>query len=128
MIHNRRVLKTRNRNEGTEMVNMQFVATVICTFIMIVAFVISYFQFKEKGFLFNNAYLYASKEERKRMNKTPYYRQSGVVFSFIGIIFGLILLEMATNKYWLCYIVILLNIVILIYAIVSSIQIEKEKR
>lgn len=28
--------------------------------------------FKEKGVLLNNAYLYASKEQREKMNKKPY--------------------------------------------------------
>ena len=28
--------------------------------------------FFERGFLLNNAYLYASKDERKTMNKKPY--------------------------------------------------------
>lgn len=53
---------------------MQLVGAIICAIIMVTAFVISYFQFKEKGFLFNNAYLYASKAERETMNKSPYYR------------------------------------------------------
>ncbi len=33
------------------------------------AFIISYLQFKEKGYLFNNAYIWASQEERKHMDK-----------------------------------------------------------
>lgn len=107
---------------------MQLVGAIICAIIMVTAFVISYFQFKEKGFLFNNAYLYASKAERETMNKSPYYRQSGAVFCFIGVIFGLNTLEMATKVSWLFYLVILICMVMLIYAIVSSIQIEKRKK
>ncbi len=34
------------------------------------AFVISVRSFKQKGFLFNNAYLYASKQERDTMDKS----------------------------------------------------------
>ena len=37
---------------------------------------ISIIQFRQKGFLLNNAYIYASKEQRKKMDKKPYYRQS----------------------------------------------------
>lgn len=33
------------------------------------AFVISYLQFKEKGYLLNNTYFWASQEERKQMDK-----------------------------------------------------------
>lgn len=43
-------------------------------------FVLSYRQFNEKGFLFNNAYIFASKQERETMNKKPHYKQSGICF------------------------------------------------
>ena len=39
------------------------IAGGLCVVLAIGAFIISYFSFREKGFLFNNAYLYASKEE-----------------------------------------------------------------
>ena len=56
------------------------ISAVILIIISAALFTLSFFQFKEKGFLFNNAYLYASEEERKKMNKKPYYRQSGNCF------------------------------------------------
>ena len=33
-----------------------------------------------KGYCFNNAYIYASKDERETMYLRPYYKQSGIVF------------------------------------------------
>ena len=36
------------------------------------AFIKSYRSFKEKGFLLNNAYIYASKQERETMDKKPH--------------------------------------------------------
>ena len=39
--------------------------------------------FMERGFLLNNAYIYATKEERKTMDKKPYYRQSAVAFCLL---------------------------------------------
>lgn len=49
------------------------IGQIICGIISIVlaigAFVISYFQFREKGYLFNNAYFWASQEERRRMDE-----------------------------------------------------------
>ena len=50
----------------------KIIGAIVLGLIAIACFVGSYFQFKEKGFLFNNAYIYASKEERERMNKTPH--------------------------------------------------------
>ena len=61
------------------------------------AFAVSVMQFHEKGFLWNNAYIFASKEERRKMDKKPYYRQSGFVFMLIGIIFGLLPSVKAAN-------------------------------
>ena len=51
--------------------------------------------FFERGFLLNNAYLYASKEERATMDKKPHYRQSAIVFLMIGIVFLLIAISLS---------------------------------
>ena len=93
----------------------------------VVSFVIGYFQFKEKGFLFNNAYIYASKEERKRMNKKPYYRQSAIVFTGMGIVFLMIAAAIFTGWLWLHLIVIVVSILLVIYAIASFTAIERSK-
>lgn len=94
----------------------------------IVCFVLSYLQFHEKGFLMNNAYIYASQKERETMDKKPHYRQSGIVFLMVGVIFLLNVLEMMLETGWLFYGVIVLVIMAMIYAIVSSIAIEKHKK
>ena len=99
----------------------------ICFIIAIIAFVIAVLQFMEKGFLFNNAYLWASKEERKRMNKKPHYKQSGVIFLSIGIIFSLNALDALFKQDWIFPVVIVIAIGTIIYAIVSSVVIEKRK-
>ncbi len=96
--------------------------------LMAASFGISYFQFQEKGFLFNNAYLYASEEERRTMNKKPYYRQSGIVFFLVGFIFLLNILELVLSMSWLFYLMLLLCAITLIYAIISSIKIETAKK
>lgn len=85
--------------------------------IAIVCFIISYFQFNEKGFLFNNAYIYASKQERETMDKSPHYKQSGVVFSLIGIIFLINAVDFVLKTGWLFYAVILVAIIAVVFAI-----------
>ncbi len=90
-----------------------------------ISFVISYFQHKQKGFLFNNAYIYASKKERDKMNKAPYYKQSRNVFFMIGILYLSIpligIIEMSN------IIIVLIALLIAIYAVISSIKISKEE-
>lgn len=56
------------------------VGAIILGIVAIASLVFSYLQFNEKGFLLNNAYIYASKQEREAMDKKPYYKQSGIVF------------------------------------------------
>lgn len=103
------------------------IGAIILGLISAGCFTVAVLQFKEKGFLFNNAFIYASKEEREKMNKTPHYRQSGVVFTFIGAIFAVNALEVALKKYQLFYLVILLVIITIVYAIASSVRIERNK-
>ena len=55
--------------------------------ISLFTFILSIYSFRERGFLLNNAWLYASKQERETMNKKPFYRQTAIVFLLIGIIF-----------------------------------------
>lgn len=98
---------------------------ILCLAIAAGAFIASYFQFREKGILLNNAWLYASKEEREALNKKPYYRQSGVVFALIGITFLLNAVMVAVKQKEIFYIVLGMLVVTVIYAIVSTIRIEK---
>ena len=96
--------------------------------ISIFLFFMSVRSFMEKGFLFNNAYIYASKEEREKMNKKPHYHQSAIVFLLIGLIFLLNAIAVLLKENWIFYIVAAVVIVTLIYAIVSSITIEKNNK
>ena len=112
------------------MVTVQIIAGIIFLLLSIGTFVISFLQFKEKGFLFNNAYVWASPEERKRMDenkasKKSHYRQSGFVFMFIGIFCLIYAGYMITGRMWLLVPFWIFVIITLVYAVVSSIQIER---
>ena len=96
--------------------------------IALLAFVLSIRSFCGKGFLLNNAYLYASKQQRESMDKTPYYRQSGVVFLLIGIIFVLNGLSVLLAVNWLSYLATAVVYLALVYAVTSSAAIEKKKK
>ena len=104
------------------------IAGGLCFLLAIGAFIISFFSFREKGFLFNNAYLYASKEERATMDKKPHYRQSAIVFLMIGIVFLLIAISVFCINRWIRYIAIAVAIIAIIYAIISSVMIERHKK
>lgn len=96
--------------------------------IAIICFVFSFLQFNGKGFLFNNAYIYASKQEREAMDKKPYYKQSGVIFLLTGIIFLINAIDIILQTGRLFYLVIGIVIVAIVYAIVSSVMIRKKQK
>lgn len=104
-------------------------ATAILLFAAAAALLaVSAAQFCQKGFLFNNAWLYASQEERERMDKAPYYRQSAVVFLLLGLIFALLGLYALTRSRALLILEGLLALGTVLYAVVSSARIEKTKK
>ena len=96
--------------------------------IAILAFTLSVRSFCGKGFLLNNAYLYAPKQEREMMDKKPYYRQSAVVFLLIGCIFALNGFSILLQMDWISHIAITVVFGAIIYAIASSVLIEKRKK
>ncbi|MDD7700378.1 MAG: DUF3784 domain-containing protein [Eubacteriales bacterium] len=90
-------------------------------------FLISFFQWREKGPVFNNAYLYAGEETRREMNKKPYYRQSAVVFLLMGIAFGVCAAEVALTSGWLFYAAAAVTLGMVVYVIVSSVKINQKR-
>ena len=105
----------------------EIIISCVLFLIAIGAFLMSYRSFKEKGFLFNNAYIYASKQERETMDKKPHYRQSAIVFLLIGIIFLLNGVSVLLAAKWIFILVIVIAVIAIIYAIISSIAIERRK-
>jgi len=106
----------------------EIIAASILWAISLLMFIMSICSFQEKGFLLNNAYLYATKQQREEMDKKPYYRQSSVIFLLIGIIFLLNGFSALLGVGWFSYVVVAVIIITLVYAIASSIVIEKRKK
>lgn len=111
---------------------VQIISSIIFLALGIGAFIISYLQFKEKGYLFNNAYFWASQEEREQMDKSkdskkPHYRQSGFAFMFIGIFCLAFTIYIVTDWIWMYFAFWVLVIIAVVYAVVSSVQNERHK-
>ncbi len=100
------------------------ILTVILFAVSLGLFIIAALQFKEKGFLFNNAYIFATKEERETMDKKPYYRQSAIVFTLLGIIFLFDALEMVFKTGRLFYAAMITAVVTVVYAVASSCKLK----
>ncbi len=84
--------------------------------------IISFMHFREKGLLFNNAYIYASKQERETMDKRPHYRQSAIVFLLLVVMWLCMLCEVWLEMELFMYLTWAVTAVTLVYAIVSSVS------
>lgn len=100
----------------------EIIYVIVCMVLAIISLIISVMSFKEKGFLFNNAYIWASKQERETMNKKPYYRQTAVVFTMITAVFFCMGIECILSTGWLWVVVGGICLILLVYAIKSSIK------
>ncbi len=100
---------------------MEYLAGVIVLGVITVICVIyGILQLNGKGFLFNNAYIFASKQERETMDKKPYYKQTGIIFLMIGMIFLINTLALAFQKSWLFCLIVPVALAAIVYAIESS--------
>ncbi|MCI9511496.1 MAG: DUF3784 domain-containing protein [Oscillibacter sp.] len=84
------------------------------------------FSLGQGRYLFNNAYFWASQEERKHLNKNreskqSHCRQSGFAFRVIGISLLVFTIYIAADWTWVYAAFWVFFIISLIYAVVSSI-------
>lgn len=108
------------------MTSSELFAAILVFIIAGIMAILSFRSFKERGFLLNNAYIYATEEERKTMDKKPHYRQSAIVFCLISIVFIIIGLSIVSHNYRLELLEIPLVAGTIIYAVVSSVKINKK--
>ena len=104
---------------------MKAVDIIVSTIFSLIAagtFIIGVFHLKERGPLLNNAFLFASEEERRTMDKKPCYRQSGIVFCLLGIVVSLLAMEFLLQTGWLFYIMWAVIGVVFLYALLSSVK------
>ena len=104
------------------------ILAIILGIVSSVCFVISFLQLCEKMTLLNNTYIYSSKSQREAMDKKPYYKQSGVIFGLVGIIFLLNTIEAILQTNWLFYLVMLVTVATIVYAVASTATINKNKK
>ncbi len=106
------------------MTESELIFAVLVFAISVIMLVTGIRSFRCKGFLLNNAYIYASKEEREKMNKKPYYRQTAIVFLLLSIVFMIIGVSIVFQNYRITLLEIPIIICAVIYAIISTIRIK----
>lgn len=100
-------------------------AAILYGVVAIACMVVTFRSFNEKGFLLNNAYLYATKEQKMTMNKRPYYRQTAICFAILTVFFIVDLIDALVKTEFLIWIQSVLLIGLAVYALVSSFLIRK---
>lgn len=91
----------------------------------IVCLVLAILQLTERGAPLNNSYLFAPKEKKSEMDKSPYFKQSGIIFSLLTVILILITAASVFQAVFLSYIAMGFGGATVIYALVSTFLIEK---
>ena len=90
-------------------------------------FILAVRQLRQKGPLLNNAWFYASDAEREKLDKKPYYVQSGVSFLFVGAIFAVNALSFLLQTEWFFFVALALCLAVALYAILSTAHIARKK-
>ena len=98
----------------------EIICAIICGALSLIPLIISIMSFMERGFLFNNAYIWASKQERESMDKKPYYRQSAIVFALLSPAFLFMALDCCFLTDWLWILSGTFSVAAVVYAVVSS--------
>lgn len=104
----------------------EIIVASILLLISALLFLLSFRSFREKGFLFNNAWIYASEEERKNMNKKPHYRQTAIVFLLLGVVFVMNAVAILTGIVIFYPVAIGITIATVVFAVVSSVKTERK--
>ncbi len=104
------------------------IAAIVLFALAGVLLVLAILHFLERGFLLNNAYIYATKEQRKTMDKSPHYRQSAIVFTLLSAAFAVqgVAVLLGSFKFGLLWIPFLTAA--LVYGIVSLARSRKKGR
>ena len=95
-----------------------------CLIAAIVCLTVGIMQLNERGIPLNKAYLYASNEKKQSMNKLPYFKQSGILFILMSVIFSLLAASVLFGMELLSSIALGLFAVVVIFAVVSTVIIE----
>ena len=104
---------------------------IIAIIVFVIAGILTFFSirsFLQRGFVLNNAYIYASKEERESMDKKPYYRQTAIVFCLLSIVFVILGLSVVLQNYKIELLQIPVIAGTIIDAAVSSVRIGKRNK
>ena len=94
----------------------------------LICFAFSVRHFLHRGMPLNNSVLGMPTEAVRKMDLAPYYRQTGTVFLMLGIMNMLYAFSNLLSLDWLFYAGCAFAVLTGIYAVVSSVRMERSKK
>lgn len=105
----------------------EIILGIITGLISVSLYVYVSFTARCKGIILSNTYLFASKEEREKLDKKAEYHLVTVVFTCLATIFAGMTVFIFTEWKWSLYVVFALIVFVMIYAIREGIRTEASK-
>ncbi|MCK9198888.1 MAG: DUF3784 domain-containing protein [Bacilli bacterium] len=96
--------------------------SIILLVIAILCFVVVYFAIKNKGPIISNQYLFSTKEEREKLKTKQEYRNSSIIFLFLGVMFLLEAISVYYEISWLSFVVVILSVILIVFVIFISVK------
>ena len=96
--------------------------SIILILVAIFCFVVVYFAIKNKGPIISNQYLFASKQEREKLKTKKEYKNSAIIFSFLGLMFLLEAISVYYEISWLSFVVVILSVILIVFVIFISVK------
>ena len=106
---------------------MGYLGLIMLMIMTIGSLILSMQAFCGKDIILDDAYLKASPEEREKMDKKAYRRQSGIIFLFLAAISMCNALRAILHQVWFTYLALALGLIAVIYAIVSHYALRKKR-
>ena len=100
---------------------------VVTGIISVILFIYVAFAIRRKGPILSNTYLFASEEERNRIDKKAEYHMVSVVFGILATIFAFLTVYIITSWNTCLYIVFALVVCVMVYAIKEGVKSEKKR-
>lgn len=105
----------------------QIIGAGIMLVISILTGIASYQGFKNKGPVLTNTYLWATKEQRKKIDKKIEYYLQMVIFGGIMLLFLLNAIGILTTIYFFNKVAIAIAVLLCVYAIYDSVRYAKKR-
>ncbi len=102
------------------------IVSIITGVISAALLIYAYFAFIEKGPILSNTVLFASAEERNKLDRSAEYRMVSVVFGLLGMVFLLLTVRILTGWEWLNYFMGFFIAFLMIYAVRESVRSERK--